>query len=157
MDIQYLEELFAYDDWANHEALKSIQSVAGSDGAARRFFGHIVTAERIWFARLASPEAAPANPWPEVSFEEADAALSELRQGWRNLLAGLTPEKLGADLVYRNTKGAEFRNPTRHVLMQVITHSAYHRGQVAAAVRQSGGKPAATDYIVYVRQRAAAR
>jgi len=157
MDINYLQELFAYDDWANREALKSIQSVAGSDGQARRLFAHIVSAQRIWFSRFRSPEAAQAHPWPEVSLDEAESALSELRQGWRDLLASLTPEKMTSDLVYKNTKGAEFRTPIRDVLMQLIAHSAYHRGQVAAAVRHSGGKPAATDYIVYVRQRAVAR
>ena len=88
---------------------------------------------------------------------EAEGALSELRQGWRDLLVRLTPEKMASDLVYKNTKGAEFRTPIRDVLVHLIAHSAYHRGQVAAAVRQSGGKPATTDYIVYVRQRATAR
>ena len=39
--------------------------------------------------------------------------------------------------------------------MHVVTHSAYHRGQVAAAVREAGGKPAATDLVVWVRQPAA--
>jgi len=40
--------------------------------------------------------------------------------------------------------------------MHVVTHSAYHRGQVAAAVREAGGKPEATDYVVWVRQSATA-
>jgi uncharacterized damage-inducible protein DinB len=31
-------------------------------------------------------------------------------------------------------------------------HSGYHRGQIAAAVRESGGEPAYTDYIHAVRQ-----
>lgn len=157
MDIQFLTELFAYDDWANREAVKSIYSVAGSDGQARRLFGHIIGAQRIWYSRFESAEAAQANPWPDSSVDEHEGALEELRRSWQGLLRSLTPEKLGSDLVYKNTKGAEFRTPIRDVLMQVIAHSAYHRGQVAAAVRQSGGKPASTDYIVYVRQRAAAR
>jgi uncharacterized damage-inducible protein DinB len=157
MDINFLAELFTYDDWANRESLKSVYSVAGSDGQARRLLGHVIGAQRIWFSRFDSAEAAQANPWPDSSMEEQQDALDELRKSWQGLLRNLTPEKLDSDLVYKNTKGAEFRTPIRDVLMQVIAHSAYHRGQVAAAVRQSGGKPAATDYIVYVRQRAAAR
>jgi uncharacterized damage-inducible protein DinB len=157
MDTKFLAELFAYDDWANREALKSIHTVAGSDGQARRLLGHVIGAQRIWFARFDSAEAAQANPWPDASVDEHADALDDLRKGWQALLRNLAPEKLDTDLVYKNTKGAEFRTPIREVLMQVIAHSAYHRGQVAAAVRQSGGKPAATDYIVYVRQRATAR
>ncbi len=157
MDIQYLTELFAYDDWANREALKSIQSVAGSDGPARRVFNHVLGAQRIWLSRFDGPEPAQVNPWPDGSVEQAEEALENLRKSWRGLLADLAPQKLTSDLVYKNTKGAEFRVPIRDVLMQVIAHSAYHRGQVAAAVRHSGGKPALTDYIVYVRQRPPAR
>lgn len=68
------------------------------------------------------------------------------------LLDKLTPEKLDENLKYRNRKGVEFQTPIRDVLMHVIMHSVYHRGQVAAAVREAGGKPAATDYMVYVRK-----
>ena len=31
-------------------------------------------------------------------------------------------------------------------------HSDYHRAQVAAAVRDSSGIPAFTDYVAYIRQ-----
>ena len=68
MDKTFLQELFAYDNWANREALKSIQSVAGSDGAARRLFGHVVGAQQIWFSRFDSPEPAQGNPWPHSSW-----------------------------------------------------------------------------------------
>ncbi len=68
------------------------------------------------------------------------------------LLDGMTPEKVTTDLVYRNTKGQQFKTPVQDILMQLVMHGAYHRGQVAAAVRDSGGKPAATDYVVYIRQ-----
>ena len=88
-----------------------------------------------------------------MSLEEARAAVEELRDRWKALLEKLSPEKLAADLVYRNTKGAEFKTPIRDLLTHLVMHSAYHRGQVAAAVRDSGGKPAATDYTVYIRQK----
>lgn len=80
------------------------------------------------------------------------ATVEELHIRWSALLDKLAPEKLAGHLAYRNTKGQEFKTPVQDVLMHLVMHSAYHRGQVAAAVRDSGGKPAATDYIVYVRQ-----
>jgi uncharacterized damage-inducible protein DinB len=41
--------------------------------------------------------------------------------------------------------GAEFKTPIRDVVTHLVMHSAYHRGQVAAAVKEDGGKPAPTD------------
>ena len=75
----------------------------------------------------------------------------DLRRRWKELLDNLTPEKLAGDLLYLSLKGVEYRTPIQDVLMHLILHSAYHRGQVAAAVREAGGKPASTDYVVYLR------
>jgi uncharacterized damage-inducible protein DinB len=70
-------------------------------------------------------------------------------------LDNLTSEKLDEDLVQRTSKGVEFRTPVRDVLTHLVMHSAYHRGQIAQAVREAGGQPAATDYIVYARRQRA--
>jgi uncharacterized damage-inducible protein DinB len=37
------------------------------------------------------------------------------------------------------------------VLLHVIMHSAYHRGQIAMAMRAAGQQPAYTDFIHAVR------
>jgi uncharacterized damage-inducible protein DinB len=39
-------------------------------------------------------------------------------------------------------------------MVNVVNHSTYHRGQVASMLRQLGGKPAATDYVLFLGQRA---
>ena len=39
----------------------------------------------------------------------------------------------------------------RHALMQAAMHSHYHRGQNATRLRELGGVPPATDFIVWVR------
>jgi uncharacterized damage-inducible protein DinB len=36
--------------------------------------------------------------------------------------------------------------------MHVIMHSVYHRGQIAASMRDSGLIPASTDFIFAIRQ-----
>jgi len=69
----------------------------------------------------------------------------------------LSAEKLAGELVYKTTKGIEYRTPVGDILMHLVLHSAYHRGQVAAAIREAGGKPAPTDYVVYARTHSLAR
>ncbi len=153
MDLpDYFQGLFEYDYWGNREALASLTTLPGAKEGGLNILGHIIGAERVWIARFETPDQPNTQPWPSVSFDEARAAIEELHSEWKGILAELTPEKLAGDLAYRNTKGVEFRTPIRDVLLHLVMHSAYHRGQLAAAVRQAGGKPAATDYIVYVRQ-----
>ena len=145
-----LLKLFKYDYWANQEVLRSVATLNVTTERALKIAGHIIGAQRVWLGRLEAPDAAA--PWPLLSLEEANAAVSGMHHRWNSFLSNLTPERLDEDLVHRNSKGVEFRVPVRDVLMQLVMHSAYHRGQIAAAVREAGGKPAATDYIVYVRQ-----
>ncbi len=147
-----LLKLFEYDYWANQEVLRSVATLNVTTERALKIAGHIIGAQRVWLGRLEAPDAAAPAPWPLLSLEEANAAVSGMHHRWNSFLSNLTPERLDEDLVHRNSKGVEFRVPVRDVLMQLVMHSAYHRGQIAAAVREAGGKPAATDYIVYVRQ-----
>ncbi|MGH9455373.1 MAG: DinB family protein [Terriglobia bacterium] len=153
MITDHFQKMFDYDLWANQRALESMPSATSQDEALR-FMGHIVGAHRIWLERFNASTSGPAEPWPKMSVEECGAAIRELHSAWRDLLSRMTPEKLAGDVSYRNSKGVEFKNPVADVLTHLVNHSSYHRGQVATAVRQAGGKPASTDYIVYVRQQA---
>jgi len=145
-------QLFEYDYWANQKALSSISGMNASVERVLKIAGHIVGAQRVWLGRLESPGSAAPAPWPVMSLEEANAAVTEMHQRWETYLAQLAPERMEEDLVHRNSKGAEFRVPVRDVLTQLVMHSAYHRGQIAAAIREAGGQPAATDYVIYARR-----
>jgi len=144
-------KLFEYDYWANSATLASLKTVPGSVEKARKGFCHIIGAQRIWMSRFENPAPPTAQPWPELTLEDCELAIEDLRQRWHDILDGLTPEKLAGDLTYLSLKGTENKTPVGDVLMHLALHSAYHRGQVAAAVREAGGKPAPTDYAVYLR------
>lgn len=150
-----LRHFFEYDYWANQETLRSISSVSAASDRALKIVGHIVGAQRVWLARFEAPNNPLSPAWPQLTLAEADAAVSEMHEQWHSFLSRLTPVRLDGDLVHRNSKGEEFRTPVRDILSHLVMHSAYHRGQIAAAVREAGGKPAATDYIVYVRKQRA--
>ena len=52
---------------------------------------------------------------------------------------------------YVNSKGEPWHSLADDILMHVIIHGGYHRGQIATIVRQSGATPAYTDYIHCIR------
>jgi uncharacterized damage-inducible protein DinB len=56
-------------------------------------------------------------------------------------------------VLYANTKGQRFENTVAEILLQVLLHGAYHRGQIAADVRAAGGEPALTDLIHAIREK----
>jgi uncharacterized damage-inducible protein DinB len=77
---------------------------------------------------------------------------------WAKALASLWLEYLAntADLdkaiSYQNSKGEAWSSAVIDVLTHVLMHSAYHRGQIASHMRESGRTPAYTDFIHGIRQ-----
>lgn len=143
--IRDLERLFAYDDWANAEALASLRRTPIAPGARR--FAHILGAQRIWLQRIFG--GPPAAVWPEADLAASGPELAELRRRWKEVLAKDDPLR---DVAYTNTRGQRFTSTVGEILVHVVLHGAYHRGQIAADVRAAGGEPAYTDFIHAARE-----
>ena len=144
-----LERLFAYDAWANAESLKSV-SEAGAPAPAVRLMAHVAAAEQLWKGRLHA-DPAPVVVWPELSVNEIAARLDRLGGMWPGLVAGLDAVELVRSVSYVNSKGEAWSTSVEDILLHVLLHSAYHRGQVAYVLRAGGATPAYTDYAHCIR------
>lgn len=148
-DPAYYQRLLRYNAWANAETIGSLDGAAPSQ--ALRWMGHIVGAELLWLSRLTS-EPTSLGVWPELDQAACAARLEELAGAWPRFLSSLGPDDLGEGIAYRNSKGEFWTSAVADILTHVVTHSSYHRGQIAAAVRAAGGVPAYTDFIHGARQ-----
>ena len=72
---------------------------------------------------------------------------------WTEYLKGLSEGALAHEIVYVNSKGERWASTVQDVLMHVVMHSAYHRGQIATNMRDAGHIPAYTDFIHGIRQK----
>jgi uncharacterized damage-inducible protein DinB len=149
-DLHYFSRLLEHDRWANAETLGSLR-VAATSARAVRWMAHIVGAEFLWLARLRQ-EAPVMDVWPQLDVDGCAGRLAELDGLWPQFLAALGDEDLEDGRGYRNTKGEFWTSTVGDILTHVAMHSAYHRGQIASAVRESGAAPAYTDFIHAVRQ-----
>ena len=149
--LQRLGRLFAYNDWANQEALASLKAAGTSPARPLELMAHIVGAEWLWLGRLRL-EKKSVVVWPDLALDQCAAQIAELSRAWQEYLAALTPPGLSGPVAYINTKGECWTNTVEAILMHVVMHSAYHRGQIATALRASGHNPAYTDFIHCIRQ-----
>jgi uncharacterized damage-inducible protein DinB len=148
--LDYLKRLFGYDHWANRQALRSLR---GGQPTPRslKLIAHIGAAERLWMDRLlAQPQRMAV--WPALTLEQSEALLEEMAQAWNGYIEALSGDGLAVTIAYTNTRGERWTNTVEDVLMHVIIHSGYHRGQIAADVRASGHEPAYTDFIEAMRR-----
>jgi uncharacterized damage-inducible protein DinB len=145
----YLRQ-FAYDEWANHEVLVSMQS-AGTDERALALLAHILAAEILWLERIQqTPQSSPV--WPKANLENCAAQVEMIGRRWREYLEQTAEIDLNQTVSYKNSKGELWTSTVADILTHVILHSAYHRGQIASHMRANGKTPAYTDYIHAVRE-----
>jgi uncharacterized damage-inducible protein DinB len=149
VEVAQFRRLFEHDAWANAAALASLR-VGPAPDQARAWMAHIIGAEHLWLARLHQrpPEVAV---WPELDLDACATQLTELAGEWMECLASLDEDGLRDGVAYRNSKGEFWTSTVGDILTHVVLHASYHRGQIAAAVRQAGGEPAYTDFIHAVR------
>ena len=148
--VAHISRLFVYDDWANREVLGSIR-LAGCPLRPLKLMSHILSAERLWHERMKGlGQTLPV--WPDFTVQQCEQQAAGLRLLWEEFLSPANEADLSVPVTYKNTEGESFTNEKEDVMLHVITHSAYHRGQIAADMRASGFSPAYTDFIHAVRQ-----
>ncbi|MDQ6799639.1 MAG: hypothetical protein M3041_02250 [Acidobacteriota bacterium] len=140
-----LEQLFAYDMWANREEVHHLRSLENPGEKAIKILAHIIGTQWLFLGRLRR-DPKPAIVWPDLTLDECAAQIDQLAAAW--------PRELErTDVVeYVNSKGEKWTSRADDILTHVVLHGAYHRGQIATIVRGSGETPAYTDYIHCVRQ-----
>ena len=149
-DIEMLLRFFEFDRWANQESLRSLEAMKDPPQRAVALVAHIAGTQRVWLERARSlPKSVPV--WPPWSLAETAKELPAAHGEWTRLIS---TDDLSREFTYTNTKGREFQNRLGDVALHVAFHGVYHRGQIAALVRQHGGEPADTDFIQAVRMRA---
>jgi uncharacterized damage-inducible protein DinB len=149
--LKYIQRLFSYDEWANREVLAALQKMEVPPPRSVRFLAHIVAAERLWLERLRlQKQTYPV--WPDFTLEQCKLEVEELPKLWKAYLSSLKDDGLSRSLTYKNSKGESWTSQKQDILMHVILHSAYHRGQIATDMRAAGLTPAYTDFIHAVRQ-----
>jgi len=145
----YLNRLFQYDEWANREVIGALRALPYAPHKAVRLMAHVVAVEFVWLARLKG-ERDP-SVWPEWNLEQIAAQQQKIAPELQSYMQSVSPDGLSKEVDYSNTKGERWRNSTVDILMHVTMHSAYHRGQIAMVLRDTGVAPPYTDYIQAVR------
>jgi len=143
---ELLTRLFRHDAWANAEVLAALGRAGHAPERAWRLFFHVLAAEDLWLGRLAGePPRLPV--WPALDPARAELLALELEQRWRRRLGEADPEWLASSIEYHNSKGEPWTSGVRDVLLHVLEHSTYHRGQIALVLRDAGEEPPITDYV----------
>jgi uncharacterized damage-inducible protein DinB len=145
-----LAKLVAHMEWADERALASLRGAAVPHAKAHEIYAHVIGAEHVWLSRIAG-RAPRLAVWPTLTLDECEGAGRANAVELRALVASGGAEELQRVVHYTNSAGDAFDSKVEDMLLQLLLHGAYHRGQVAQLLRQGGAEPSPTDYIAFVR------
>ena len=149
-----LLEHLSYHYWATDKLLTACGALSeddlhkdrdGSFGTLFATLVHMYSAEDIWLARWQNRED------PGFSPAEDFTDIKHIRREWygqrQRIEAFLDTADTDASM---NVKGYAFT--LWQMLLHVIDHSSFHRGQVVHMLRNAGQVPPHTNFIHYLRE-----
>ncbi len=157
---ELLAQHLEYSLWASLQVLGAARTL---DDAALRAdrgnsFGgifdtllHIYRADRIWLARFRGDQSASF-----VQDSDAQLDLATLAQAWPQVgepfaafVRTQSAAALREDLHWTNLQGVAKSEKKFKILLHVVNHGTYHRGQVITMIKQAGGAVVSTDLVYY--------
>ncbi len=155
-----LLELLAYNRWAHDaffDALLALppaeldREVGGSFPSLRATLAHVVWAEWLWIQRWEGGDATLPDGWEGRTVAELRPMLREVADRQEAFVRGLPRGGTGRELRYGDRAGNPFRSRIDHMVVHVVNHATYHRGQLAVQLRLLGRVPPSTDFVKYTR------
>lgn len=157
-------QMFTYDAWATRTLLKRInelpssvmqQEVNTSFPTIARGFSHMFAVETIWYHVLTGMDIQQAmnrympleQEMSGFGVEEFAAAFETLAQQVQAWLQAEPDLERSILLVNPYTGSRETR--LSEILLHLVNHGTYHRGNISAMLRQLGHASTMTDYVLF--------
>jgi uncharacterized damage-inducible protein DinB len=146
----YLLKIYQYNAWANRRIIACLEQQAVSDGKILGIFAHCVAANFIWYNRFMDLPKSEYKLWDgHYSISEMKKMVEEANDLWISFIE--SNESFDRILKYHNYVGEYYENNIQDIMIHLVNHGSYHRGQVAVLLRERGYKPVNTDLITYDR------
>jgi uncharacterized damage-inducible protein DinB len=149
----YLDELFAHQEWADAEHWRAFEAHAAAlqDEAIRKRLLHIHQVQRgfLWICGPKTEGFAFKKLEDFPAMSDLKAYAREGNAGFQELLKTL--DETAMEAMIEVPWFPHLKISRRHALTQAAMHSHYHRGQNATRLRELGGVPPYTDFIVWLK------
>ncbi len=145
----YFLKLYQYNVWATNRVLSALTRQQVQNEKILSIMGHIVAAQYLWLHRIKGLPPADVKLWGDYSLPQLVKMAEDAGRLWLEFIEGT--ENFNRELTYRNYTGDPYINNVEMIMIHLVNHSTYHRGQIALLLRQEKFEPINTDFITYDR------
>lgn len=163
MSTSSLKSLFAFKSWANTELFACLSALPPEHArplhACIGALNHIYVVDRIFRAHLSGePRPFDATHTEQLpALAELGATVAATDAWYEQYVAGLTPASLSEVIAFVFTDGDRGRMSREEMLLHVIAHGGYHRGNVGQVLKSISVAPPRELYTRFLHQREPAR
>jgi uncharacterized damage-inducible protein DinB len=162
MASNHLKTLSNYNLWANEKIcsyiLEAGQTLADKETESsfptiRKTLYHLWDAQTVWLKRL---NGETSNSWPSHNFtgtlDDAIKLIVENSKAYIGYTNALNENEHITRIEFKATNGTPYYNTVEEILMHVMNHSTFHRGQLITMLRSVGyTSVGSTDMIRFFR------
>lgn len=159
-----LKSLFAQKSWANGELFDTLTAVTDAEHAASvhtaiRILNHIYVVDRIFRAHLLGEK----HGYAETNTQETPElgvlhfAVAETDLWFEKYVCEISAEALAQSISFEFTDGDTGKMTQEEMLHHVITHGAYHRGNVGQVLKGMAVAPPRDLYTRFLHTREPSR
>jgi uncharacterized damage-inducible protein DinB len=145
----YFLKLYQYNAWANNRVLTALTRQQVQNDKILSIIGHIVAAQFLWLHRIKGLPPAEVKLWGEYDLLQLVKMAEDSGRLWLEFIEGT--DDFNRELTYLNYTGDPYINNVEMIMIHLVNHSTYHRGQIALLLRQEKFEPINTDFITYDR------
>jgi uncharacterized damage-inducible protein DinB len=153
IDGSFLRRQLEYHYWASSKHLDNARELSleelhrplgDSFGGVLKTLIHLFVSDRIWLSRvIGAPRYTMLDRGEEFDLEKLHAQWMEVHLGWTGWVGDVSDvEQL---LEYSRLDGERRSQPLWQIVMHVVNHGTYHRGQLTTMFRQLNRPTVNTD------------
>ncbi|MBY0574730.1 MAG: DinB family protein [Undibacterium sp.] len=137
MSIKILQSLFAQKSWANMKLFPVVASMSALEASSQQntiieILHHVYIVDRIFRAHLLGHEHeyTTTNTKPTPDLTVLQNAVAENDDWFEKYLASISESSLAQEISFHFTDGDRGTMTREEMLFHLITHGAWHRGEV---------------------------
>ncbi|MDA1478008.1 DinB family protein [Bacillus changyiensis] len=158
-------QFYEYNTWANHQVFNRLkelptkvyqQEIQSVFPTIAHVLAHVYLSDHSWLEVFSGKSLKDALKFAEQQIEQtASKQLAEMETMFEQLSNRYTSflkqaENVNKPLAIENPSGEFIKYSISELLIHVVNHGTYHRGNITAMLRQIGYASVPTDYGLYL-------
>ena len=143
---------FEYELWANKMILEALRKINDNDERSLLLFSHLLSGHSMWMSRIKAEEFTT-TLFQERNLDEIEVLMYKNAKEWNTYLQTMTESESNRVIHFiYPPDGSKRKMSIGDALTHLISHSAYHRGQIVARMKGKIEPMPHSTYIAYASE-----